>query len=170
MGKHPRWFIFWNNNIGNIESLISNNIWDEIKLKVEQQGPTKIKKQCKANLRALKNAYKKAEDNNVKTEATPLTRSFYNDIHVILGTWDIVELSEIREVGVNEDDHINPRGSITKDTENQGNIFHADNTHDEKKDTTGKENVAGGNTVTDYSETDLKFKDDKVLSLHTTNL
>ena len=85
-GQTSTLIYFWNNNIGNIESLISNNIWDEIKLKVEQQGPTKTKKQCKANLRALKNAYKKAEDNNVKTETTPLTRSFYNDIHVILGT------------------------------------------------------------------------------------
>ena len=52
MDKHLHWFIFWKNNIDNVESPISNNIWVEIKLKVEQQGPTKINKQCKAYLRA----------------------------------------------------------------------------------------------------------------------
>ena len=31
-------------------------------------------------------------------------------------------------------------------------IFKADNTHDEEKDTIGKENIAGGNTVTDHCE------------------
>ena len=39
---------------------------------------------------------------------------FYNDIHGILGTRDIVRLPEVREVGVNQDNHINPSGSITK--------------------------------------------------------
>ena len=53
---------------------------------------------------------------------------------------------------MNEDDYINSSGSITKDTENPVNIFNADNTHDEEKDTIGKENIAGDNTVTDHSE------------------
>ena len=81
-----------------------------------------------------------------------MTCSYYNDIDEILGTRDIVELPEVREVGVNEDDHINPSGSITKDTENPVNIFKAENTHDEEKDTIRKENIAGDNTVTDHSE------------------
>ena len=50
---------FWKNNIDNIESPISNNIWAEIKLKVDKQRPTKTIKQCKAKLRLLKDAYKK---------------------------------------------------------------------------------------------------------------
>ena len=41
---------FWKNNINNIESPISNNIWAEINLKVDKQGPAKKIKQCKANL------------------------------------------------------------------------------------------------------------------------
>ena len=45
---------FWKNNIDNIESPISNNIWAEVKLKVHKQGPTKTIKQCKAKLRTLK--------------------------------------------------------------------------------------------------------------------
>ena len=72
----------------------------------------------------------------------------------ILGMQDIVKLPEVREVGVNEDGHINPSGSVTKDTENPVNIFKADNTHDEEKDTNRKENIAGDNTVGDHSEKD----------------
>ena len=77
----------------------------------------------------------------------------------ILGTRDIVKLSKVRELGVHEDDHINLSGSITKDTENTVNIFKVDNTHDEEKDTIGKENIAEGNTVADQSqkETDERY-------------
>ena len=120
--------------------------------KVDKQGPTKTIQQCKAKLRTLKDAYKKAKDNNTKTGTAPMTCPFYNDIDGILGTRDIVKLPEVREVGVNEDDHINPSGSITKDTENPVNIFNADDIHNEEKDTIGKENIAGDNTVTDHSE------------------
>ena len=34
-----------------------------------------------------------------------------------------------REVRVNEDDHVNTSGSITKDTENLANICKANDTH-----------------------------------------
>ena len=61
-------------------------------------------------------------------------------------------MAEVREVGVNEGEYINPSGSIPKDTENPVNIFNADNTHDEEKYTIIKENIAGDNTVTDHSE------------------
>ena len=70
---------FWKSNIDNIdyiESPISNNIWAKIKLKVDKQGPTKTIKQCKASLRTLKDAYKKAKDNNVKTGAAPMIYPF----------------------------------------------------------------------------------------------
>ena len=120
----------------------------EIKLKFDKQGPTKTIKQCKAKLRTLKDAYKKAKDFNENTGTAPMTCPFYNDIDGILGTRDIVKLPGVREVEVNEDDHINPSGSITKDTENPVNIFKANNTNDEEKDTIGKENIAGDNTVT----------------------
>ena len=53
---------------------------------------------------------------------------------------------------MNEDDRINPSGSITKDTESPVNIFKADNTNDEEKDTIRKETIAGDNTVTDHRE------------------
>ena len=32
---------FWKNNINNVESPMSNNIWAKTKLKVDKQGPTK---------------------------------------------------------------------------------------------------------------------------------
>ena len=152
---------FWKNNMDNIKSPISNNICAEIKLKVDQQGPTKTIKQCKTKLITLKDTYKKAKDNNVKTGTAPMTCPFYNHIDEILGTRDIVKLHDAREVGVNEDDHINPSGSITKDTENPENIFKVDNTDDEEKDTIGKENIAGGNTGTDHSERET---DDNVIN------
>ena len=44
------------------------------------QGPPKTIKQCKAKLRTLKEAYKKAKDNDVKTETAPMACPFYNDI------------------------------------------------------------------------------------------
>ena len=97
---------FWKNNIDKIESPISNNIWAKIKLKVDKQGPTKTIKQCKAKLRTLKDAYKKAKDNNSKTGTAPMMCPIYNDIDGILGTRIIAKLLEVREVGANEDDHI----------------------------------------------------------------
>ena len=111
---------------------------------------------------------KKAKDNNTKTGTAPTTCPFYNDIDGILGMRDIVKLPEVREVGVNEDDHINPSGSITKDTENPVSIFNADNTHDEEKDTIGKENIAEDNTVTDHSkkETDESVIDHENVELN----
>ena len=42
----------------------------------QTQGPPKTIKQCKAKLRTLKEAYKKAKDNDVKTGTAP----FYNHI------------------------------------------------------------------------------------------
>ena len=66
---------FLKNNIDNIESPISNNIWEELKLQVDQQGPTKTIKQCKAKLRTLKDPYKK--DTNMKTGKTPVTYLLY---------------------------------------------------------------------------------------------
>ena len=90
---------------------------------------------------------KRLKNNNAKTGTAPMICPFYNDIDGIL-----VKLPEIREIRVTEDDHINPSGSITKDTENLINIFKADNTHDVEKDIIGKENIAGDNTVTDHSE------------------
>ena len=123
-----------------------------IKLKVEKQGRIKAIKQCKAKLRTLKDAYEKAKDNNIKTGTATMTCPFYNDIHGILGTRDIVKLPEVRVVGVNESDYINLSSPITKDTENPINIFKADNTHDKEKDIIGKEDIAGDNTVTDHSE------------------
>ena len=76
--------------------------------KDQQKQPNNVK----LKLRTLKDAYKKSEDNNAKTGTAPMTCSFYNDIDGILGTRDIVKLPEVREVGVNEDDHINHSGSI----------------------------------------------------------
>ena len=68
-----------------------------------------------------------------------MARPFYNDIERILDTRDTVKLPKVPEVGMNEDGHINPRGSISEDTKNPGNIFNTDNTHDKEKDTVGEE-------------------------------
>ena len=46
----------------------------------QTQGPPKTIKQCKAKLRTLKEAYKKAKDNDVKTGTAPMACPFYNDI------------------------------------------------------------------------------------------
>ena len=62
-----------------------------------------------------------------------MTCPFYNDINEILSTWDTVNLTEVREMGVNEDDHIKPSGSITIDTGNTAIILKADDTHMRKE-------------------------------------
>ena len=127
------------NNIDNIESPISNNIWAELKLQVDQQGPTKTIKQCKAKLRTLKDPYKK--DTNMKTGTTPVTYLFYNNIDEILVTRDVVKLPEFREVGMYEDDHSD---SITKDAKNL-----------EEKGTIRKKSVAKVNIITDHSDREM---------------
>ena len=81
-----------------------------------------------------------------------MTCPLCNDIEGILGTRDIVKLHEVCEVGMNEDEHVNPSGSISKDIKNPENIFKADNTNHKEKDIIGKENIAGSKTVTNYSE------------------
>ena len=130
---------FLKNNTDNIESPISNNIWEELKLQVDQQGPTKTIKQCKAKLRTLKDPYKK--DTNMKTGTTPVTYLFYNNIDEILVTRDVVKLPEFREVGMYEDDHSD---SITKDAENL-----------EEKGTIRKQSVAKVNIITDHSDREM---------------
>ena len=56
----------------------------------------------------------------MKTGAGSITCPFYNNTDQILV--NLVKLPEAREVEVHEGDHINPNGSITKDTENPANI------------------------------------------------
>ena len=73
-------FHFWKNDIDNVESPFSNNIRAELKLQNDKQEPTKAMKQSKSKLRTLKDAYKKAKYNNMKTEAAPMTCPFYNDM------------------------------------------------------------------------------------------
>ena len=81
---------FFDINLDHVESQSLNNIWAETKLKVDQQRPTKTNKKCKAKIRTLKDAYKKAKSNNVKTGAAPMACPFYNDIDEILGTKHII--------------------------------------------------------------------------------
>ena len=68
---------FRKNNIDNIESPISNDIWVELwKLQVDQQGPRKTVTSCKAKLKTLTDAYKKAKGNNKKTGRASVTCPF----------------------------------------------------------------------------------------------
>ena len=103
-------------------------------MQVDQQGPTNTVKQCKSKPRTLKDAYKQTKDNNTKAEAVLFTCPFYKDIDEVLSTWDIVKSTEVCEVGVNEDDHINLSGSISMDTVNPAIILNADDTHHEYKE------------------------------------
>ena len=107
-------------------------------MQVDQQGPPNTAKQGKSKLRTLKDAYKSTKDNNMKTETVPMTYP-YNGIGEVLSIRDTVKLTEVCEAGVNEDDHINPSGSITMDTGNPAIILKADGTHHEEKDAIRKE-------------------------------
>lgn len=89
----------WAENIDKIESATSQSTWVKIKEAVDKRGSGKSLKQCKAKLRTLKDAYKKAKDNNKKTGTSPVYCQFYQEIDAVLGCRDVVNLPESFEVG-----------------------------------------------------------------------
>ena len=67
----------------------------------------KTKKQCTDKLRNLKDFYKKAKENNRISGASPETSPFFEDFDEIQGSRDVVNMSELKEVGAAEKSSFN---------------------------------------------------------------
>ena len=105
----------WKENVTELESSRNRQAWTKIINNVNKNGPKKTVNQAKKKLSNLKDAYKKAKDNNKKSGAAPDFPQFYNDFDEILSCRPIVELDLVREVGVaveeeNNDENINVVG------------------------------------------------------------
>ena len=109
----------WKENIQLIESSI---IWHTIQIEVSKLGIEKSKRQCIDKLRNLKDQYKRAKENNRTSGAAPKTSPFFGDFDEILGTRDIVNIPEFKEVGVvepfgNNSDEIDSASVVSTNSE-----------------------------------------------------
>ena len=89
----------WKENIRAIESGKSRVIYAQIKVEVDKLGAAKTNKQITEKLRNMKDAYKKAKENNQKSGAAPAFPPFYHDFDEVLSDRDVVNLPEVRQIG-----------------------------------------------------------------------
>ena len=82
----------WKENVTELESSRNRQAWTKIINNVNKNGPKKTVNQAKKKLSNLKDAYKKAKDNNKKSGTAPDFPQFYNDFDEILSCRPIVEL------------------------------------------------------------------------------
>ena len=97
----------WNENINLIESSRCNEVWFTIRKELSKYGGQKTKKQCTDKLRNLKDLYKKAKENNRTSGASPETSLFFEDFDEILGSRDVSNMPELKEVGAAEKSSFN---------------------------------------------------------------
>ena len=112
----------WKENIQLIESSRCNEAWHTIQIEVSKLGIDKSKRQCTDKLRNLKDQYKRAKEINRTSGAAPKTSPFFDDFDEILGTRDIVNIPEFKEVGivepfVNNSDEIDSASVVSTNSE-----------------------------------------------------
>ena len=93
----------WKQKYQLLQSTRCNEVWNNIKTEIEKLGSEKSLKQIKTKLRNLKDTYKKAKENNKKSGASPEFPRYYQDFDEVLGSRDIINLPEVREIGTNND-------------------------------------------------------------------
>ena len=76
----------WKENFKLTESANSQNAWDKIKISVDSAGPTKSIRQCKYNIRNLKDTYKQAKDNNKRSGSAHQPSAYFDGFNQVLGT------------------------------------------------------------------------------------
>ena len=107
-GKNCRWserqtrslIKEWKDNVTELESSRNRQAWLKIISNENKNGPDKTVDQAKKKLSNLKDAYKKAKENNRKSGAAPEFPPFFEDFDEILSCRPIVELDLVKEVGV----------------------------------------------------------------------
>ena len=77
-------------NIQGIESNKSRVIHAKIKAEIDTLGNPKTIKQIRGKLRNLKDSYKKAKENDRKSESAPAFPSFYHDFDQVLSDKTVV--------------------------------------------------------------------------------
>ena len=95
---HQLWAM-WKENIQGIESGKQRVIYTKIKTEIDTLGTPKTTKQIREKLRNLKDSYKKAKENNRKSESEPEFPSFYNDFDEVLSDRTVVKLPEVKQIG-----------------------------------------------------------------------
>lgn len=89
----------WKENFEEIQSFKAPHAWTKIKNKIDEHGTVKTVDQIKNKLKTLKDAYKKAKDNNRTTGNNPMTCKFYDEIDEIFSMRHAVQLPEVKEIG-----------------------------------------------------------------------
>ena len=70
-----------------------------MKHEIDKKGLSKSVTQIKSKLRNMKDAYKKAKDNNSQAGTSPIYPPFYNELEEMLGSRDVINLKYVKEVG-----------------------------------------------------------------------
>ena len=75
-----------------------NQAWSSVKIEVGKYGNSKSVIQCKNKIKALKDQYKKAKENNGKSREEPKSSPFYDQFDRILSERTIFSIPEFKEV------------------------------------------------------------------------
>ena len=75
-----------------------NQAWSSVKIEVDKYGNSKSVIQCKNKIKALKDQYKKAKENNGKSREEPKPSPFYDQFDRILSERTIFSIPEFKEV------------------------------------------------------------------------
>ena len=89
----------WKDLFQEIETFKQPSAWQKMKQEIDKKGLSKSVTQIKGKLRNMKDAYKKAKDNNSQTGTSPIYPPFYNDFEEMLGSRDVINLKYVKEVG-----------------------------------------------------------------------
>ena len=76
-----------------------NQTWSSIKIEVDKYGNSKSLMQCKNKIKALKDQYKKAKENNGKSGEEAKSSSFCDQFNRILSERTTSTVPEFKEVG-----------------------------------------------------------------------
>ena len=90
----------WKENHNMLESAKVSEGWRNIAQNVSEVGQGKSVKQCKTKINNLKMKYKESKLALKKTGSSPDLPPFFEDFDSILGTRDVVNMPERKEVGV----------------------------------------------------------------------
>ena len=106
-----------------------NQAWSSIKVEADKYGNSKSVIQCKNKIKALKDQYKKAKENNGKSGEEPKSSTFYDQFDRILSEKTIFTMSEFKEVGQKS---VIASPKFSKSHQNNKEKSQANNTNDSK--------------------------------------
>ena len=153
----------WKEHFDEIESFKAPHAWIEIKNKVNEHGMDKSISRCKNKLKTMKDAYKKAKDNNRLTGTAPITCPFFDEIDEIFSMRHTVNLSEVKEVGVSEK---NEKNSDKEEDSEEDSGTHDPRSlfePDENVDTSAKESDFNSSFVEELTKEKKSQTEDKTI-------